>query len=89
MGLLKKTLLYFFFISLSNFQPTHAETGHMIDSVLVKDDSEIIFKGFFEVSRINNINIVKGNSDLENIIIIPYAFINNLIMKQSNYELLP
>ena len=82
-SLILRILSSIFLIILLNGVAYSANSGHMLDSIEVEtgeDISYLTFKGYFETELFNKIEIDQGESNREKRLVIPHAFINNLMI---------
>ena len=92
-----KLLIQYLFLSLtilafSGAQASAANSGHMLDNIELipgEKTSYLTLKGYFEPELFQEISIRPGESAQETMVVIPNAFINNLLMPDREFDQFP
>ncbi|MEC8237881.1 MAG: LytR family transcriptional regulator, partial [SAR324 cluster bacterium] len=92
-----KLLIQYLFLSLtilafSGVQASAANSGHMLDNIELipgEKTSYLTLKGYFEPELFQEISIRPGESAQETLVVIPNAFINNLLMPDREFDQFP
>ena len=92
-----KLLIQYLFLCLtilafSGAQASAANSGHMLDNIELipgEKTSYLTLKGYFEPELFQEISIRPGESAQETLVVIPNAFINNLLMPDREFNQFP
>ena len=92
-----KLLIQYLFLSLTVLAfaggpASAANSGHMLDNIELipgEKTSYLTLKGYFEPELFQEISIRPGESAQETILVIPNAFINNLLMPDREFDQFP
>ena len=92
-----KLLIQYFFLSLTVLAfaggpASAANSGHMLDNIELipgEKTSYLTLKGYFEPELFQEISIRPGESAQETMVVIPNAFINNLLMPDREFDQFP
>ena len=92
-----KLLIQYLFLCLtvlafSGAQTSAANSGHMLDNIELipgEKTSYLTLKGYFEPELFQEISIRPGESAQETMVVIPNAFINNLLMPDREFDQFP
>ena len=92
-----KLLIQYLFLSLTVLAfaggtASAANSGHMLDNIELipgEKTSYLTLKGYFEPELFQEISIRPGESAQETMVVIPNAFINNLLMPDREFDQFP
>ena len=92
-----KLLIQYLFLSLTVLAfaggpASAANSGHMLDNIELipgEKTSYLTLKGYFEPELFQEISIRPGESAQETLVVIPNAFINNLLMPDREFDQFP